>query len=171
LYSLNKVFFSDDGSTALEVALKLAYEFTRRTRGASVRASQARPAFSRSTARITATPSARFRSGTLISFTKRTAGCCSATDKVMSPYCYRCPFNRAKPERADAREYRKCNWECVGKWNKIFRAEEARQSLRRFRLRAAHARRGGNDSATGRLVETQSPTSPAPTARCSSLMK
>src|SRR5580658_6658643 len=30
---LQKVFFSDDGSTALEVALKLAYEFTRRTRG------------------------------------------------------------------------------------------------------------------------------------------
>ena len=32
---LEKVFFSDDGSTALEVALKLAYEFTRRTRGAA----------------------------------------------------------------------------------------------------------------------------------------
>jgi adenosylmethionine-8-amino-7-oxononanoate aminotransferase len=32
----------------------------------------------------------------------------------MSPYCYRCPFNHAKPERADARKYRKCNWECVG---------------------------------------------------------
>ena len=28
---LKKVFFSDDGSTALEVALKMAYEFTRRT--------------------------------------------------------------------------------------------------------------------------------------------
>src|SRR5262245_41268588 len=28
---LEKVFFSDDGSTAMEVALKLAYEFTRRT--------------------------------------------------------------------------------------------------------------------------------------------
>ena len=31
---LAKVFFSDDGSTALEVAIKLAYQFTRRTRGA-----------------------------------------------------------------------------------------------------------------------------------------
>ena len=30
---LSKVFYSDDGSTALEVALKLAYEFTRRSRG------------------------------------------------------------------------------------------------------------------------------------------
>jgi adenosylmethionine-8-amino-7-oxononanoate aminotransferase len=30
---IGKGFFSDDGSTALEVALKLAYEFTRRTRG------------------------------------------------------------------------------------------------------------------------------------------
>src|SRR6266567_3261349 len=30
---LSKVFFSDDGSTAMEVALKLAYEFARRTRG------------------------------------------------------------------------------------------------------------------------------------------
>src|SRR6266699_1242170 len=28
---LSKVFFSDDGSTAMEVALKLAYEFARRT--------------------------------------------------------------------------------------------------------------------------------------------
>src|ERR1043165_1454327 len=32
---LEKVFFSDDGSTATEVALKLAYEFTRRTRAKS----------------------------------------------------------------------------------------------------------------------------------------
>jgi adenosylmethionine-8-amino-7-oxononanoate aminotransferase len=31
LQRLSKVFYSDDGSTAMEVALKLAYEFTRRT--------------------------------------------------------------------------------------------------------------------------------------------
>ena len=42
----------------------------------------------------------------------------------MSPYCYRCPFNRAKPERADAREYRKCHWECVGKVEQKFAARK-----------------------------------------------
>jgi len=46
------------------------------------------------------------------------------TDKVMSPYCYRCPFNCAKPERADAREYRKCNWECAGLVEKKFATQE-----------------------------------------------
>jgi adenosylmethionine-8-amino-7-oxononanoate aminotransferase len=46
------------------------------------------------------------------------------TDKVMSPYCYRCPFNRAKPEREDARKYRKCNWECVGKVEQKFSAQK-----------------------------------------------
>jgi adenosylmethionine-8-amino-7-oxononanoate aminotransferase len=37
------------------------------------------------------------------------------TREVMSPACYRCPFNRAEPVRgADARLSRKCNWECAG---------------------------------------------------------
>ena len=36
------------------------------------------------------------------------------TDAVMAPNCYRCPFNRARPEPRDARDYRKCQWECVG---------------------------------------------------------
>jgi adenosylmethionine-8-amino-7-oxononanoate aminotransferase len=46
------------------------------------------------------------------------------TDKVMAPYCYRCPFNRAKPERADARRYRKCHWECVGQVQQTFSARK-----------------------------------------------
>jgi adenosylmethionine-8-amino-7-oxononanoate aminotransferase len=49
------------------------------------------------------------------------------TDRVMAPYCYRCPFNRARPDRADAREYRRCNWECVDKVEQIF-ATTARRS-------------------------------------------
>jgi adenosylmethionine-8-amino-7-oxononanoate transaminase len=120
---LSKVFFSDDGSTALEVALKLAYEFTRRTRTKQV-GRAACPALRRSS-RAT---EPKFLSlegayhgdtvgavslGHIDLFHKSYSGLLFKTDKVMSPYCYRCPFNRAKPERADAREYRKCNWECV----------------------------------------------------------
>ena len=59
-------------------------------------------------------------------FHKAYGGLLFKTDKVMSPYCYRCPFNRAKPERADAREYRKCNWECVGLVEKKFAAQKKR---------------------------------------------
>ncbi len=57
-------------------------------------------------------------------FHKAYGGLLFKSDKVMSPYCYRCPFNRAKPERADAREYRKCNWECVGKVEQKFSARK-----------------------------------------------
>jgi adenosylmethionine-8-amino-7-oxononanoate aminotransferase len=44
----------------------------------------------------------------------------------MAPYCYRCPFNRARPERADARDYRKCNWECVDKLKQKFAIQKKR---------------------------------------------
>ena len=57
-------------------------------------------------------------------FHKAYAGLLFKTDKVMAPYCYRCPFNRAKPERADARDYRKCNWECLGKLEQKFAAQK-----------------------------------------------
>jgi adenosylmethionine---8-amino-7-oxononanoate aminotransferase len=113
---LPKVFFSDDGSTALEVALKLAYEFTRRTKG------QARPRFLSMDGAYHGDTVGAVSLGHIDLFHKAYAGLLFKTDKVMSPYCYRCPFNRAKPERADAREYRKCHWECVGKVEQKFAA-------------------------------------------------
>jgi adenosylmethionine-8-amino-7-oxononanoate aminotransferase len=104
---LSKVFFSDDGSTALEVALKLAYEFSRRTgRGKNPKFLSLEGAYHGDTVGAVAL-------GHINLFHKNYSGLLFKTDRVMSPYCYRCPFNRAKPERADAREYRKCNWECV----------------------------------------------------------
>ncbi|HXJ75290.1 MAG TPA: aminotransferase class III-fold pyridoxal phosphate-dependent enzyme, partial [Candidatus Dormibacteraeota bacterium] len=60
-------------------------------------------------------------------FRRAYAGLLFGSDQVMAPYCYRCPFNRAKPERADARTYRRCRWECVEQ----FELACARQKKRR----------------------------------------
>ncbi|MGA2280382.1 MAG: aminotransferase class III-fold pyridoxal phosphate-dependent enzyme [Verrucomicrobiota bacterium] len=123
---LGKVFFSDDGSTALEVALKLAYEFTRRARSAGVSpASRAKvqPRFLSLAGAYHGDTVGAVSLGHIDLFHKSYSGLLFQTDRVMSPYCYRCPFNRAKPERADAREYRKCNWECAGLVEKKFASQ------------------------------------------------
>ena len=116
---LTKVFFSDDGSTALEVALKLAYEFTRRTHGP-----KAKPRFLSIDGAYHGDTIGATSLGHIDLFHKAYGGMLFKTDKVMSPYCYRCPFNRAKPERDDARKYRKCNWECVGLVEKRFSTQK-----------------------------------------------
>ena len=117
---LNKVFFSDDGSTAMEVALKLAHEFARRTgRGKKPKFLSLAGAYHGDTVGAVSL-------GHIDLFHKAYAGLLFKSDRVMSPYCYRCPFNRAKPERADARDYRRCNWECVGKVETKFAAQKKR---------------------------------------------
>ena len=117
---LTKVFFSDDGSTAMEVALKLAYEFARRARGFK------RPKFLSLQGAYHGDTVGAVSLGHIDLFHKSYAGLLFKTEKVMAPYCYRCPFNRAKPERADARNYRKCNWECVGKFEQAFTKQKKR---------------------------------------------
>jgi len=117
--SLSKVFYSDDGSTALEVALKLAYEFTRRTRG-----QKSPPKFLSLAGAYHGDTIGAVSLGHVDLFHKAYGGMLFKSDKVMSPYCYRCPFNSAKPERADARAYRKCRWECVGQVRQKFSAQQ-----------------------------------------------
>ena len=117
---LEKVFFSDDGSTALEVALKLAHEFARRSGRTQ------KPKFLSLEGAYHGDTVGAVALGHIDLFHRNYSGLLFKTDKVMSPYCYRCPFNRAKPERADAREYRKCNWECVGKLEQKFSARRKR---------------------------------------------
>lgn len=111
---LAKVFFSDDGSTAMEIALKLACEFSRRARG------HRRPGFLSLAGAYHGDTIGAVSLGHIPLFHKAYAGLLFRTGQVMAPYCYRCPFNRAKPERADARDYRRCSWECLGKIEKQF---------------------------------------------------
>ena len=105
---LGKVFFSDDGSTAMEVALKLAFESARRS------GQSRRPKFISLGGAYHGDTVGAMALGHNPLFHKSYAQLLFKTDKIKAPYCYRCPYNRARPERADAREYRKCNWECVG---------------------------------------------------------
>lgn len=112
---LTKVFFSDDGSTAIETALKLAYEFTRRTRGP-----EPAPRFLSLDGAYHGDTVGAVSAGHIDLFHQAYGGLLFETGKVMAPYCYRCPFNRAKPERADARLHRQCNWECVDQVEQAF---------------------------------------------------
>jgi adenosylmethionine-8-amino-7-oxononanoate aminotransferase len=115
---LTKVFFSDDGSTAMEVALKLAYEYTRRTGRSKL------PKFLSLEGAYHGDTVGAVALGHINLFHKAFSGLLFKTDKVTAPYCYRCPHNRARPERADAREYRKCNWECVDNLEKKFASQK-----------------------------------------------
>jgi adenosylmethionine-8-amino-7-oxononanoate aminotransferase len=115
---LPKVFFSDDGSTALEVALKLAYEFSRRIKKVK------HPKFLSLEGAYHGDTVGAVSLGHIDLFHRSFSGLLFKTDKVMSPYCYRCPFNRARPERDDARNYRKCNWECVELLEKKFSTQK-----------------------------------------------
>jgi len=119
---LTRVFFSDDGSTALEVALKLAFEYSRRI-------GQTRdPRFLSLEGGYHGDTVGAVSLGHIHLFHKTYAPLLFRTDKVMAPYCYRCPYNRARPERADARTYRLCNWECMDRVEEKF-ASRKRKGL------------------------------------------
>jgi adenosylmethionine-8-amino-7-oxononanoate aminotransferase len=118
---LAKVFYSDDGSTALEVALKLAYEFARRTGRAR------RPRFLSLAGAYHGDTVGAVSLGHIDLFHAAWAGLLFKSDAVMAPYCYRCPFNRARPERADARAYRQCRWECVDQVERRLAAQRRRR--------------------------------------------
>src|SRR5262249_6165638 len=104
-----RVFFSDDGSTAVEAGLEMIHQ-ARQQRGEkspSVFVSLGAGYHGDTVGAMSVGHSALFH-GTFraLLFGSR---------EVMSPACYRCPFNRAAPERgSDARMTRKCDWECVG---------------------------------------------------------
>ncbi len=111
---LQKVFFSDDGSTAMEVALKLAYEFTRRTRGP-----KSQPRFLSLEGAYHGDTVGAVSLGHIDLFHQAYSGLLFRSESVMAPYCYRCPYNRASPQRADARDYRQCHLECVQKVERV----------------------------------------------------
>jgi len=115
---LKWVFFSDDGSTAMEAALKMAWQFTLRT-GRSPR-----PKFLSLHSAYHGDTVGAMSLGHIDLFHKTHRGLLFKTDSTPAPYCYRCPFNRARPERADARLYHQCQWECTEVLEQKFAAQK-----------------------------------------------
>ena len=104
---LNRVFFSDDGSTAMEAGLKMIVQSfaqigqTRRTQFISPEGAY----HGDTVGAMSLGPSDHFhRHYQRLLFPSR---------RVMTPSCYRCRYNRAQAEAADARSYRHCNLECA----------------------------------------------------------
>lgn len=105
----HKVFFSDDGSTAMEAALKMVFQ-ARLQRGEMKRTTFVSLASGYHGDTIGA-----MSAGHSPIFHTAYKPLLFETQEVMSPACYRCPHNRAKPMRGtDARASRQCRWECVG---------------------------------------------------------
>jgi adenosylmethionine-8-amino-7-oxononanoate transaminase len=109
----HKVFFSDDGSTAMEAALKMVYQ-ARIQRGEKTRTTFVSLANGYHGDTVGA-----MSAGHSPTFHAAYKPLLFETREVMSPTCYRCPYNRAEPVRdVDARASRKCQWECVGELTK-----------------------------------------------------
>ncbi|MCX8108580.1 MAG: aminotransferase class III-fold pyridoxal phosphate-dependent enzyme, partial [Verrucomicrobiae bacterium] len=117
---LTRVFYSDDGSTAMEVALKLAYEFSRRSGKCK------KPRFLTLSNAYHGDTIGAVSLGRINLFRRTWEGLLFSVDEAMAPYCYRCRYNRAKPERADARNYRKCSWECMESLEKLYIRQKKR---------------------------------------------
>jgi adenosylmethionine---8-amino-7-oxononanoate aminotransferase len=104
-----KIFFSDDGSTAMEAALKMVFQ-ARIQRGEKARTTFVSPAGGYHGDTVGA-----MSAGHSPVFHAVYQPLLFKTREVMSPACYRCPHNRAEPVRgADARASRQCQWECLG---------------------------------------------------------
>ena len=88
--NLSKVFFSDDGSTALEVALKLAYEFARRTgRGA-------KPKFLSLTGAYHGDTVGAMSVSADSVFTGAFKQLLFSVVRAHAPYCFRCPLHLSR---------------------------------------------------------------------------
>jgi adenosylmethionine-8-amino-7-oxononanoate aminotransferase len=114
--TLPRVFFSDDGSTAMEAALKIAWQFFQQN------GQPQRTQFVSLGSAYHGDTVGAMSLGHSPLFHHAYGGLMFETVEVMPPACYRCPFNRARPEQADARTTRKCQWECVGQAEKAFAA-------------------------------------------------
>lgn len=104
---LSRAIFSDDGSTAIEAAAKVVFQ------SFQLAGETKRRQFVCLEGGYHGDTVGAMSVGKSTTFHGAYKPLLFKTRAAMSPYCYRCPFNKAKPEQGDARSYRKCGFECV----------------------------------------------------------
>lgn len=105
---LTRVFFSDDGSTAIEAALKIATQFFQQNNQPDrIRFLSLGSGYHGDTVGAMSV-------GQSPQFHAPFQHLLFSSTSIPPPACYRCPFNKASPQRGvDARLTRKCSWECL----------------------------------------------------------
>ncbi len=114
--AFSKVIFSDDGSTAIEAAVKVVFQSHQLGKRAQ------RKKFICLGGGYHGDTVGAMSVGQSSLFHGAYGALLFPSTSVQSPYCYRCPYNRAKSQEADARLYRKCKWECIGDLKKKLRS-------------------------------------------------
>ncbi|PAW80164.1 MAG: adenosylmethionine--8-amino-7-oxononanoate transaminase [Verrucomicrobia bacterium Tous-C9LFEB] len=109
-----RVFYSDDGATAIEAAIKITLQHFDQINQPQRRLFVSLGnGYHGDTVGAMSVGHSSFHTGHFNSLMFPSV-------EVMQPGCYRCPCNRATPERADARTYRQCEWQCLAALEKVF---------------------------------------------------
>lgn len=141
--NLSRVFYSDNGATSVEIALKMAYQYWVEKDGRGDSRGGGRSAKPRPAAKRTEFLALKnsyhgdtvgaVSVGGIDTFHGKYRPLLFKTRFAMSPYCFRCPFNKEKarhrhrlgekinfvPKPGDFREETGCRWECLGSVRKI----------------------------------------------------
>ncbi len=110
---LTRVFYSDSGSTAVEIALKIAYQYWQQRS----RATRKKKKFISLTNAYHGDTIGSVSVGGIDLFHEIYRPLLFKTLKAPSPYCYRCPFNKTHPG---------CGLECLNRLEELLRAQHSR---------------------------------------------
>jgi adenosylmethionine-8-amino-7-oxononanoate aminotransferase len=108
-----RVFLSDDGSTAIEAAIKIVYQYFQQSDQPQ------RQTFVSLAGGYHGDTVGAMSVGHSAAFHGSYRGLLFSSREAMAPYCYRCPYNRAAAEKADARACRSCQWECIDEFRSV----------------------------------------------------
>lgn len=133
--NLSRVFYSDNGSTAVEVALKMAFQYHAQKWGRP----QARPRFLTLKNSYHGDTLGAVSVGGIDLFHNKFRPLLFKTYPVMSPHCARCPYNKSNPSPLENYEYRgenpspgdfrketACRWECLGEAETVLKKHSKR---------------------------------------------